>query len=57
MKVGDKYYCPCCGAEYQLEEWDRNEIEDVGKSVVKCYGCDRWFMLRDDGDGKLYTHC
>ena len=56
MKVGDKYYCPCCGAECQLEEWDLSEIEDVGKSVVKCYGCDRWFMLRDDGDGKLYTH-
>ena len=47
--------CADCGTKYVLDESNFDEIDDVGKTVFECPGCDRYIVVRDDGDG-LFTY-
>lgn len=44
--------CPHCGENIVPEDIDYlYDMGSVGKAVFDCPECDRYFMLRDDGDG------
>ena len=56
MNIGDKYYCPLCGAEYRLDDCEQFDIEEFGHFDTRCGGCDRLFRTYKGEDGKLFTY-
>jgi hypothetical protein len=42
--------CPYCQTPNTIDNY--GEINVVGKVVIECKGCEKLFILRDDGDGE-----
>ena len=42
--------CPHCRTLNTMDNYE--ELSLVGKAVVECKGCEKLFILRDDGDGE-----
>lgn len=49
----DKYLaCPHCNTANIMTNEHVEEMQVVGKAVFTCNGCNKLFVLRDDGDGE-----
>ena len=47
--------CPHCGNELYLDEWELEELEIYGKTVITDCDCGKLFTVEDDGDC-IFTH-
>jgi uncharacterized C2H2 Zn-finger protein len=56
MQSGDKFYCPRCGAEHELTEWDRFDYLEFGRFDIHCEGCGALFRVIKDEDGTPLVH-
>lgn len=52
MQTGDKFYCPWCGCEHILDEWDRFDFEEFGVFDTLCDGCHTLFRTINSEGGK-----
>lgn len=56
MQAPLKFYCPRCGAEYEMEEWDRFDYEEFGRFDTLCDGCGCLFRIMRGVDGRPWTY-
>lgn len=45
MQAGDKFHCPHCGAEHELDEWDKFDFDEFGRFDIACEGCGGLFRV------------
>ncbi len=57
MQTGDKFYCPRCGAEYELDEWDQFDYDAIGRFDTVCDGCEVLFRTLKGDDGEPFSYC
>lgn len=55
VQAGDKFYCPQCGAEHELAEWDQFDYEMFGYFDNHCEGCGVTFRVIKSENGKPLT--
>lgn len=55
MQAGDKFYCPQCGAEHELAEWNQLDYEMFGYFDIICEGCGSLFRVIKGVGGKPLT--